>query len=173
MPARVFIDLNIGEPAAHAIATEAYLRAESFLSEVHSQYGFPSAMEELGDEQEILLKEAYTADPTWSRKGEMCCTKPPSLLAGRLVIELNDDVPRTTENFRCLITGEKGKGKGSGKPLHYKGCRFHRIIKGFVCQGGDIVKGAHVVTSSSCSPRHEVQHTKGLSESVVCASGAS
>lgn len=49
--------------------------------------------------------------------------------------------PKAAENFRCLCTGEKGKGKSSGKALHYKGCRFHRIVKGFVAQGGDIVKG--------------------------------
>lgn len=49
--------------------------------------------------------------------------------------------PKAVENFRALCTGEKGIGKVGRKPLHYKGVRFHRIEKGFVCQGGDIVKG--------------------------------
>ncbi|CAM9557435.1 unnamed protein product, partial [Choristocarpus tenellus] len=58
--------------------------------------------------------------------------------AGRLVFKLFDsDVPLTTENFRCLCTGEKGEGRTTGKPLHYKGVPFHRIIPGFMCQGGD------------------------------------
>ena len=29
----------------------------------------------------------------------------------------------------------------SGRALHYKGCRFHRIIPGFMAQGGDITSG--------------------------------
>ena len=56
--------------------------------------------------------------------------------AGRITFDLAANTPKTSENFRALCTGEKGVGK-SGKPLHYKNCPFHRVIPGFMAQGGD------------------------------------
>jgi len=61
---------------------------------------------------------------------------------GRIVMQIFMDItPKTAENFRALCTGEKGTSSISEKPLHYKGCTFHRVIKDFMVQGGDFTKG--------------------------------
>ena len=60
---------------------------------------------------------------------------------GRIVFGMfGNTVPRTVSNFAQLATGEAGTGN-SGKPLHFKGSAFHRIIPGFMAQGGDFTLG--------------------------------
>ncbi|KAL4187812.1 hypothetical protein AMTRI_Chr09g21080 [Amborella trichopoda] len=53
--------------------------------------------------------------------------------AGQIIVELfSDVVPITTENFKALCIGEKGKAP-NGKPLYYKNSSFHKVILGWFC----------------------------------------
>lgn len=59
---------------------------------------------------------------------------------GKIVFELFDDLaPKTCENFRALCTGEKGE-TSEGVRRWYKNTFFHRVIRGFMVQGGDFTK---------------------------------
>ena len=58
---------------------------------------------------------------------------------GRLVIGLfSDMLPRTCENFRSLCEGFK---TSDGKTISYRDTPFHRVIRGFMAQGGDVTEG--------------------------------
>lgn len=59
--------------------------------------------------------------------------------AGRIKMELFADiVPKTAENFRQFCTGEFRK---AGVAVGYKSAAFHRVIKDFMVQAGDFLKG--------------------------------
>lgn len=129
---RVFLDVDIGgHRAAHA-------RAVDFVARTNLRYGFSSpALDALGGSERARIRELYENDYDFSSGGRI--ELDPAI--ERIVIELFDTAPLAADNFRFLCTGEKGKAKGSGVPLHFKGSRMHRLVaKGFI-QGGDFVFG--------------------------------
>ncbi|KAI9317709.1 peptidyl-prolyl cis-trans isomerase H [Dichotomocladium elegans] len=82
---------------------------------------------------------------------------------GRMKMELYSDIcPKTAENFRQLCTGEY---KRNGVPQGFKNCLFHRVIKDFMVQGGDFIKGDGTGSMSIYGDKFEdenftVKHTQ-------------
>lgn len=86
---------------------------------------------------------------------------------GRISMLLFADVtPKTAKNFLQLCTGEAGVKDGVN--LSYKGSGFHRIIKGFMIQGGDFTNhngtgGKSIYGDKFADENFKVKHTsKGL-----------
>ena len=106
-------------------------REDQLFTKLYQKYG-------LSSEGKALFPEPHGAGP----KVFMDLTvggKP----AGRIVIKLYaDKTPLAAENFRALCTGFT-KGEHGDKitlPHTYKHNIFHRVVPGFVMQGGDTTK---------------------------------
>jgi len=140
MKIQAFLDIDIGDYTKYAEEVSSYNRTTKFYTEIYRNYGWEEkSVENCTEEEKELVEIEFT-----SRKldGSLRFAKPVDIRAGRVVLELFDDCPKTTANFKALCTGEKGKSKfKKEKDLHYKGCHFHRIVSGFIAQGGDVTMG--------------------------------
>mmetsp|Transcript_876 Transcript_876/g.3180 ORF Transcript_876/g.3180 Transcript_876/m.3180 type:complete len:225 (+) Transcript_876:695-1369(+) len=134
MSTRVFLDIDID---GHR---EAHQRARDFVEACNLRYGLSSnILADLGGGEKQRVLEFYENDFDWGSKGRICIEP---AARERIVIELYDKkCPLACENFIALIKGNKGKSKESNVPLHYKGSKFHRVIPGFMIQGGDFTFG--------------------------------
>uniref|UniRef100_A0A7S0XFP6 Peptidyl-prolyl cis-trans isomerase n=1 Tax=Mantoniella antarctica TaxID=81844 RepID=A0A7S0XFP6_9CHLO len=127
---RIFLDIDIGSHRAK------YERARAFVEATDLRYGFTSKeIAELGGGEKQRIYELYENDFEWSGKGPIVIEPAEE---ERLTVELYDDkAPLAVENFKALCTGERGMSKNCGVRYHYKGVRFHRVVRGFMMQGGD------------------------------------
>jgi len=76
---------------------------------------------------------------------------------GTVTVELKADItPKTAENFRQLAEGPEGAG--------FVNSRFHRIIPGFMCQGGDFTNdngtgGRSIYGAKFADENFQLRHT--------------
>lgn len=138
---RVYLDIDIGDPEAHARDTASHERFLAFRRDKESIYG---------SDPDTLL-EAFASDPAASAAGPALPNPPPTLRAGRLVLELfPEEAPKAVQNFRALVRGGVQSKVQKGVELGYKKNTFHRVVSGFVAQAG--VMNARLGTGESSFP---------------------
>ncbi|KAK0183992.1 cyclophilin-like domain-containing protein [Armillaria mellea] len=133
-----YLDINIGDAQQCSDDSVQYHATSALLDKHASTFDFPPTPEELSEEQQDILRDLHKS-PVPLR-----FTPPVPLLAGRLRFELDPSpgLAKTRQNFISLCTGEKGFCKNApNKKLHYAGCPIHRVVQGFVAQGGDVTRG--------------------------------
>lgn len=132
----VFMVIGKGDRQEELKQQIAYELTQEYLGEIYQHYGFPDTLSEMSQDQGELLVEAFQSDPRWSSRGEPRLLPPDSVERCRLEIVLHDkECPRAVKNFKSLCEGTLDK---HGKNLQYKGTVFHRYVKDFCLQGGDI-----------------------------------
>jgi cyclophilin family peptidyl-prolyl cis-trans isomerase len=132
-----YLDLDFDAHRAKLARGAAFVRA------TNSRYGFSSPdLRELGGSEVKRIPELLADDHEWRR--EQVRVRPPSPRGnGRIVLRLLWDVaPLACENFAALCSNPaSARGEASGKPLTYRKSNVHRVVPGFVVQGGDVVFG--------------------------------
>ncbi|KAK0444550.1 cyclophilin-like domain-containing protein [Desarmillaria tabescens] len=122
-----YLDINIGDAQRYNDDNAQYQATSALLSKHASTFDFPPTPEELSEEQQDILRDLHC----------------PSSQAGlRFELDPSPGLAKTRQNFISLCTGDKGFCKNApNKKLHYAGCPIHRVVQGFVAQGGDVTRG--------------------------------
>ena len=81
------------------------------------------------------MSETLAPEPDWEGPRVFFDISIAGREIGRVKIELKQSAcPNAVENFRQLCVGSY---RPRGVPIGYKGCRFHRVVPGFIIQSGD------------------------------------
>jgi cyclophilin family peptidyl-prolyl cis-trans isomerase len=141
MTRQVFLEIKIGDIAAHDDASKRYNSAKAWVKQWSSTYGFTSDnLDDLSTDDKETLRDILSNDPTATSENWII-DSPTPLKGGKVIIEINDkECPKTCENFAQLCLGGK-IGKSSKKPLHFKDTRMFRLVKDYMIQGGDVARG--------------------------------
>eukprot|EP00511_Aplanochytrium_stocchinoi_P004408 CAMPEP_0204831916 /NCGR_PEP_ID=MMETSP1346-20131115/12100_1 /ASSEMBLY_ACC=CAM_ASM_000771 /TAXON_ID=215587 /ORGANISM="Aplanochytrium stocchinoi, Strain GSBS06" /LENGTH=353 /DNA_ID=CAMNT_0051963355 /DNA_START=108 /DNA_END=1166 /DNA_ORIENTATION=+ len=125
----VYLDFDIDDERAKLARGAAFVHYTSL------RYGFSSNdIRLLGGSELPRITDFYVGDHEWKDKGEIVVKRQTQ---GRLILRLFvDKAPLACENFLRLCIG-----KEKDPMLKYKGTKIHRIISGFVMQGGDMQFG--------------------------------
>ncbi|KAG8882079.1 hypothetical protein FRB97_008749 [Tulasnella sp. 331] len=133
---RPYLDIYIGDEEVFKAETTAYQVTCNLLKKNATVYGLPDVPNELSEEQREILQDLHPQP--------LVFMPPQPLLAGRLIFALDPvaGLAKTRANFTSLCKGDKGMCKNApNKPLHYVNVPIHRIVKGFIAQGGDVTRG--------------------------------
>jgi peptidylprolyl isomerase len=143
--------------------------AAAFVDATDSRYGFSSKdLLALGGSELARVADLLSTDHEWSSKlhslvDQVVVEVRPPAAGNRIVVRLHWEMaPLACENFATLcdngsqqhvVPTQKNKSSSlavaaaaapigtSGKPLTYRNSAVHRIVPGFVVQGGDFVFG--------------------------------
>jgi len=131
------IRVNIAKPQKNKTSSRAVWDKDEWLQEHTGPENQLNGSENVEETKTVDSSNETSVEPAGKRKRQNPkCYIDISMndqYTGRIVVELRADVvPMTAENFRCLCTHEKGFG--------FRKSSFHRIIPGFMCQGGDFTK---------------------------------
>ncbi|WWC70354.1 uncharacterized protein I206_104304 [Kwoniella pini CBS 10737] len=151
-----WMKIGYGDMDQYELELKQWEYNQSILEQNYQIYGLPSKLEDLNEEQIEILKDLikHSSSSSSSLMGEVKNKKPISpIFEDKLEIELFvKECPITCKNFIELLKGEetgrkskffKNSNENSNsnfKELKYKGNKFHRLIKNFIIQGGDIIK---------------------------------
>ena len=139
---QVFLGFSVGDQAKYEQELGEFLQYEKFCKERGATYGFPCPngvvdLDETGAETMQSMWEGEAPEGVTIRT-----EKPSDIFVGKVVISLDGkECPKTAENFRALCTGEKGVGKGHGKPMSFAKTPIHRVAAdGAFLHGGDFTR---------------------------------